>query len=114
VRAGNELSGTREMPCALMAADWARDAVMRVDMRQCIVDVGRKSKDFCFEAFKRSSVMYIREDMARGAGYAPRNAKQKRDDVAKQNRDDVAKQKRDDVAKQKQLKLLRQKILNRK
>jgi hypothetical protein len=63
---------TREMPCALMPSDCAKDKALCVNSKSCTmneVSNKDKGKDFCFEAFKRSSVVYVREDMADRAGY---------------------------------------------
>jgi hypothetical protein len=76
-RSGDKAMGattpvTREMPCALMPADWAKDKSMCINTKNCTMNnatARNKSKDFCFEAFKRSSVVYVREDLANKAGY---------------------------------------------
>jgi hypothetical protein len=44
-----------------------------------------KGKDFCFEAFKRSSVVYVREDMANRAGYKIENVLKKASPVIIKN-----------------------------
>ena len=67
---------TRHLPCALMEADWAKDKALCINTDACTMDeVNAKKKpkhEFCFEAFKRSSVVYVREDMAKNAGYIPK------------------------------------------
>ncbi|ABT15750.1 hypothetical protein FR483_N465R [Paramecium bursaria Chlorella virus FR483] len=71
---------TREMPCALMPSDWAKDKALCVNSKSCTmneVSNKDKGKDFCFEAFKRSSVVYVREDMASRAGYRNENVLKK-------------------------------------
>jgi hypothetical protein len=37
------------------------------------MNVGKKKNEFCFEAFKRSSVVYVRQDIAQKAGYVQKN-----------------------------------------
>jgi hypothetical protein len=36
------------------------------------VNAKKKGREFCFEAFKRSTVVYVREDFAKNAGYIPK------------------------------------------
>jgi hypothetical protein len=55
---------TREMPCALMKTDWAADKKFCVDTNSCSVTKEKKN-EFCFDAFKRSSVIYVRDDTQR-------------------------------------------------
>jgi hypothetical protein len=52
---------TREAACALMKNDWAADKAFCVDTNSCSV-TNVKKKEFCFDAFKRSSVVYVRDD----------------------------------------------------
>jgi hypothetical protein len=60
-----------EVPCALMPADWVKDKAMCINSQNCTMDnVTVKIKDdFCFESFKRSTVIYVRKDIAEKAGY---------------------------------------------
>ena len=57
---------TRRTPCALMKNDWAADKAFCVDINSCSV-TGEKKNEFCFEAFKRSSVVYVRDDSQKNA-----------------------------------------------
>jgi hypothetical protein len=66
---------TRSVPCALMPSDWAADKALCINTDECRMDeinAKKKGKEFCFEAFKRSSVVYVREDFAKNAGYIPK------------------------------------------
>ncbi|AGE59876.1 hypothetical protein ATCVTN60342_791L [Acanthocystis turfacea Chlorella virus TN603.4.2] len=66
---------TRSVPCALMSADWAADKSLCINTDECRMNEANASKKgttFCFEAFKRSSVVYVREDFAKAAGYIPK------------------------------------------
>ena len=36
------------------------------------VNAKKRGREFCFEAFKRSTVVYVREDFAKNAGYIPK------------------------------------------
>ncbi|AGE50275.1 hypothetical protein ATCVCanal1_679L [Acanthocystis turfacea Chlorella virus Canal-1] len=66
---------TRSVPCALMPADWAADKSLCINTDECRMNEAnssKKGKEFCFEAFKRSSVTYVREDFAKNAGYIPK------------------------------------------
>lgn len=64
---------TREAPCALMKNDWAVDKKFCVDINSCSV-TGEKKKEFCFDAFKRSSVVYVRDDSQKNVPEIKRNA----------------------------------------
>lgn len=57
---------TREMPCALMKNDWAADGSFCVNTDNCTI-TGKKKHEFCFEAFKRSSVVYVRDDQIKSS-----------------------------------------------
>ena len=60
----------RELPCALMPSDWVKDRAMCINTDNCSMnEVKRKGSEFCFESFKRSTVMYVRKDIAEKAGY---------------------------------------------
>ncbi|AGE54528.1 hypothetical protein PBCVKS1B_179L [Paramecium bursaria Chlorella virus KS1B] len=63
----------RDAPCALMPADWVKDKAMCINTNECVMNIGKKKNEFCFEAFKRSSVVYVRQDIAQKSGYVPRN-----------------------------------------
>jgi hypothetical protein len=66
---------TRSVPCALMPSDWAADKALCINADACkmnAMNASKKGREFCFEAFKRSSVIYVREDFARNAGYIPK------------------------------------------
>ncbi|ABT14697.1 hypothetical protein NY2A_B298L [Paramecium bursaria Chlorella virus NY2A] len=67
-------SVTREMPCALMPADWMKEKAMCINNNnECTMNIGKKKNEFCFESFKRSSVTYVRSDIAEKAGYTSKN-----------------------------------------
>jgi hypothetical protein len=58
-----------------MPSDWAADKALCINTDECRMDeinAKKKGKEFCFEAFKRSSVVYVREDFAKNAGYIPK------------------------------------------
>ena len=55
---------TRKAACALMKNDWAADKKFCVDTNSCSVTKEKKN-EFCFDAFKRSSVIYVRDDTQR-------------------------------------------------
>jgi hypothetical protein len=63
----------RNAPCALMPAVWIKDKAMCINTNECVMNVGKKKNEFCFEAFKRSSVVYVRQDIAEKAGYVQKN-----------------------------------------
>lgn len=66
---------TREMPCALMPADWAKDRKMCINTEACSMNnFNNKNtgKEFCFEAFRKSTVIYVREDISNSAKYVPK------------------------------------------
>ncbi|AGE49601.1 hypothetical protein ATCVCan0610SP_782L [Acanthocystis turfacea Chlorella virus Can0610SP] len=66
---------TRSVPCALMPSDWAADKSLCINTDACSmneVNAKKKGREFCFEAFKRSTVVYVREDFAKNAGYIPK------------------------------------------
>jgi len=64
---------TREMPCALMKSDWAADKAFCVDTNSCSITKAKKN-EFCFDAFKRSSVVYVRDDSQKNIPEPKRNA----------------------------------------
>ncbi|APC25606.1 hypothetical protein BST79_gp093 [Only Syngen Nebraska virus 5] len=66
-------SVTRSAPCALMPADWVKEKAMCINTNECVMNIGKKKNEFCFEAFKRSSVVYVRQDIAQKAGYVQKN-----------------------------------------
>jgi hypothetical protein len=61
------------MPCALMKNDWAADKAFCVDTNSCSV-TNVKKKEFCFDAFKMSSVVYVRDDSQKNVPEPKRNA----------------------------------------
>jgi hypothetical protein len=64
---------TREMPCARMKSDWAADKAFCVDTNSCSITKVKKS-EFCFDAFKRSSVVYVRDDSQKNVPEIKKNA----------------------------------------
>jgi hypothetical protein len=61
-----------DMPCALMKADWQKDKSFCINSQACRMNVSRPNqigKELCFNAVQRSTVIYIRMDIAKKAGY---------------------------------------------
>lgn len=52
---------TREIPCALMQSDWVATKSFCIDANACTI-TRKKKNEMCFEAFKRSSVVYVRDE----------------------------------------------------
>jgi len=52
---------TREAPCALMKSDWAQKRVFCIDTNSCAI-TNKKKNEYCYDCFKRSSVIYVRDD----------------------------------------------------
>jgi hypothetical protein len=70
----------RELPCALMPSNWVKDRSMCINTAECSMNEAtkqNKGREFCFESFKRSTVMYVRKDIAEKAGYVSKQIIQK-------------------------------------
>lgn len=65
-------SAIRDMPCALGRYDWDQNRSFCINTAACRFQNARPNqlgRELCFNAVARSSVTYIRADIARSAGY---------------------------------------------
>ena len=93
---------TREMPCALMKNDWAADKMFCVDANSCSVTKAKKN-EFCYDAFKRSSVIYVRDDSQKNVLEPKRNIPEPKRNISNEL-----------LNKQKKLDMLKKRIQERK
>ncbi|AGE57470.1 hypothetical protein PBCVNEJV4_715R [Paramecium bursaria Chlorella virus NE-JV-4] len=62
----------KDMPCSLMAADWAANKAFCINTAACKMNIAKPnqlSKELCFNGVARSTVVYIRSDLAKLGGY---------------------------------------------
>jgi len=62
----------RDMPCSLMPADWASNKSFCINTSACKMNIAKPnqlSKELCFNGVARSTVVYIRSDLAKLGGY---------------------------------------------
>jgi hypothetical protein len=89
-----------------MKNDWAADKAFCVDTNSCSVTKVKKN-EFCFDAFKRSSVVYVRDDSQKNVSDNKKNSPK-----ISSNKKIVPKHVADN--KQKKLNILKKRIQERK